>query len=93
MDTTPLRKRELACESHHEYGHFYRGWTTESSEFSAIQDHAALVDSRAMYVRKSLGVGSLFNPRVLLAHKKIDPPIIPGLSGPESSAVGFPEQS
>ena len=32
-------ERERACESHHEYGHFYRGSTTESSEFSTIQDH------------------------------------------------------
>jgi hypothetical protein len=42
MDTTPLQERELACESHHEYRHFYRGSTTESSEFSAIPPPTAL---------------------------------------------------
>ena len=36
MDTAPLQERALACESHYEYRHFYRGSTTESSEFSAI---------------------------------------------------------
>ena len=40
MGTAPLRERALVCESHYEYRHFYRGSTTESSEFSIDQGHS-----------------------------------------------------
>ena len=62
MDTAPLRERALACESHHEYRHFYCGSTTESSEFSAIQDHAVLRGSRVMCVRELLGQDRSLTP-------------------------------
>jgi hypothetical protein len=51
MDTAPLQERKLACESHHEYRHFYRGSTTESSEFSAIPPPTALRRSDRHCVR------------------------------------------